>query len=38
MTSLPPDNRAAPADDVPGYGPFHYLSAPNAPLYRRVMR
>ncbi len=39
-----PDSPATPPepetanDDSGGYGPFAYLSAPNAPLYRRVMR
>lgn len=29
-----------PGPDVPlgGYGPFAYLTAPNAPIYRRIMR
>lgn len=33
------DTPSADSDDAAGsYGPFGYLSAPNAPLYRRVMR
>lgn len=44
MTDSPPTppaagTAAARTDTVPGvYGPFAYLSAPNALLYRRVMR
>lgn len=34
MNTPPAGNGGAPGD----YGPFAYLSAPNAPLYRRVMR
>lgn len=36
-----PSIETAPADAEPvpdGYGPFAYLSTPNAPLYRRIMR
>lgn len=39
MTDSSPAGPAPIAEDDAGnYGPFAYLSAPNAPLYRRVMR
>src|SRR5690606_41645419 len=39
MTDLAPDAPApGPGDPAGVYGPFAYLSTPNAPLYRRVMR
>ena len=39
MTDLEAITSPAEANGTPGsYGPFAYLSAPNAPLYRRVMR
>lgn len=39
MTDRPPDTARPEAEEASGdYGPFAYLSAPNAPLYRRVMR
>ncbi|WP_299278168.1 TIGR02677 family protein [uncultured Georgenia sp.] len=39
MTDLAPETPAHnPESPASGYGPFAYLSTPNAPLYRRVMR
>ncbi|OMH23136.1 TIGR02677 family protein [Tersicoccus phoenicis] len=39
MTDRPPDTARPEAEEASGdYGPFAYLNAPNAPLYRRVMR
>jgi uncharacterized protein (TIGR02677 family) len=39
MTDLPLSNASADAKGTSGsYGPFAYLSTPNAPLYRRIMR
>lgn len=38
MTESSAASRAQPDSGESGYGPFAYLSTPNAPTYRRVMR